>query len=150
MPLTLHIGNTVETDRVLIRFNNVALSVDFLVNNGLVSTGFYTYNSVTRTSTFDFSNLTNSAILTAWGGQSPFTNWYASLIEYNDFKEDTIFEVVFDDLLFNYDTYLTYGNPRVNLDECHGNSYYAMFSPTYEFTYFKYYTYVWHVESQEL
>ncbi|MBL0073717.1 MAG: hypothetical protein IPP34_18690 [Bacteroidetes bacterium] len=63
----------------MIRFNNVALSVDFLVNNNLVSPGFYTYNSATRVSTFDFSNLTNSAILTAWGGQSPFTNWYDPL-----------------------------------------------------------------------
>ncbi|MBK7969450.1 MAG: T9SS type A sorting domain-containing protein [Bacteroidetes bacterium] len=142
------VGNTVETDRVLIRFNNVALSVDFLVNNNLVSPGFYTYNSATRVSTFDFSNLTNSAILTAWGGQSPFTNWYDPL-EYNDFKEDTIFEVVFDDLLFIYDNYLTYGNPRVNLDECHGTGYAAMFSSTYGFNYFEYYN-MCDVESQSL
>ncbi|MBL7913668.1 MAG: T9SS type A sorting domain-containing protein [Bacteroidia bacterium] len=141
-------GNVVNTSRVLIRFNGIARSVDWLISNNIVSPTFFNYNSTTRLTTFDFTNMTNPAALSAWNTLSPFLNWY-NTNEYNDFNENTMFEIVFDDMVYIYENFQTIGNPRLSLSDCHGEGYYGLFTSTYYNDYFKYYN-MCDVETQTL
>lgn len=128
----------IDTDRILFRFNNTSHSVAWLINNNIVPANFFSYNAVTQQLTFDFANLTNGAILTAWNGNSPFFNWY-NPNQYNDFKENTSFDIILDDLLYQYNKFQTLGNPRRSLDDCHPATYFALFTEEYYNDFFNFY-----------
>jgi len=132
-------AGVVNWNRVMIVYGGIPISIAALQSGGFITSGFYNYNATVPQVEFTLNSTTMTAgILTAWGGTSPFLEWYAAG-EYNDMRENAFFTVVFDNLLYQYNDVLTLNAPHVGLDDCHGGLYYALFSDTYYNTFAQYF-----------